>query len=441
MNVIIGFILYSILFVDVISPKAWHGCTIPLFGLGGKRETIARNDGKSSVKSGSSGVKRFLTLRSKVRIEANDIQQSTKGGQTPTRFILPMFNLQHGDPITHQKHASHRGNSKKKKILVLMSDTGGGHRASAEALDQAIKDRYHGKIGLQIIDIWTDHARWPYNKFVPVYRFLAKHPLLWRGFYMYGLFPPTKLLTEISSKRSSYKGFKLAIEQADPDLVVSVHPLCQLMPISVVKEMNKKRSPSKPPIPFITVVTDLGGAHSCWFDRRADAVFVPSEAVRKIALRNGMPEAKIKLVGLPIRPAFWKAPKSKASMRKALGLTPKVRTVMLMGGGDGVGGIGPIATEVAAKLKKLDVPSQLVVICGHNKKIADKLSSQIRSSERFNVMIKGFVKNIDQFMTASDCLITKAGPGTIAESMTRGLPLILSSYLPGQVKFNNQDLG
>jgi 1,2-diacylglycerol 3-beta-galactosyltransferase len=28
--------------------------------------------------------------------------------------------------------------------------------------------------------------------------------------------------------------------------------------------------------------------------------------------------------------------------------------------------------------------------------------------------------------------VTKAGPGTIAEAMTRGLPMVLSSFLPGQ---------
>ena len=49
------------------------------------------------------------------------------------------------------------------------------------------------------------------------------------------------------------------------------------------------------------------------------------------------------------------------------------------------------------------------------------------------VLIKGFVNNIDQYMAASDCLVTKAGPGTIAESMIRGLPIVLSYFLPGQV--------
>jgi len=161
----------------------------------------------------------------------------------------------------------------KKKLLILISDTGGGHRASAQAIHQALNEQFPRKFDVNIMDIWTEHANPPFNTFVPVYRFVAKHPMLWRGFYLYGMFPPTKLFTEWWSWKNSYKSFKSAIEKADPDFVLSVHPLCQLMPLSIVEEMNKKRSPKKR-IPFVTVVTDLGGAHTTWFDKRVDAVTI-----------------------------------------------------------------------------------------------------------------------------------------------------------------------
>jgi 1,2-diacylglycerol 3-beta-galactosyltransferase len=389
------------------------------------------------------------------------------------------------------------GSSTKKKLLILMSDTGGGHRASAQAIDQALQDQYPGRIDVKIMDIWTEHAKWPFNRFVPMYRFLAKHPLLWRGFYAYGLFPPTKLFTELDSQRVCYKGFKKAIEAADPDFVVSVHPLCQLMPISIIREMNKKRV-NKPRIPFVTVVTDLGSAHTCWFDRRADAVYVPSLAVRDIALRNYIPANKILMKGLPIRPKFWQPAAPKALLRRAMGIASDAKTVLLMGGGDGVGGLDNIATEIAAKLKTLDFRTQLLVVCGHNQKIKEQLTQrlvtsaartadgsgnsgggvggsggpegvwaaltsplrlvnrlgQTRSSaslggcalladssgppkptaSKLKVSVQGFVQNVDELMGAADLLVTKAGPGTIAEAMTRGLPLVLSSYLPGQVR-------
>ena len=135
---------------------------------------------------------------------------------------------------------------------------------------------------------------------------------------------PTKLFTETWSWMSSYWSFKDAIVSRDPDMVVSVHPLCQLMPIWVVEQMNKNRNRSKPPIPFVTVVTDLGGAHSTWFDRRADAVFVPSEAVKKLAMKTRLRNDKIVLRGLPIRPSFWKRGRSKEVLEGHIGAGERV---------------------------------------------------------------------------------------------------------------------
>ena len=328
-----------------------------------------------------------------------------------------------------------RGGSKKnakKRILILMSDTGGGHRASAQAIDRAISEQIPGKVDVSVMDIWTDHAKWPFNNFVPYYRFLAKHPLLWRGMYLFGNFPPTKLFTEMWSWYSCYPSFRNAIVQTDPDLVVSVHPLCQLMPISAVKEMNKVRDPEKLRIPFVTVVTDLGGAHSTWFDKRTDAIFIPGDAVRKIAINNRIDPAKIIMRGLPIRPAFWKPSKPKAKLRKALDLSQKVKTVLLMGGGDGVGGLDAIATSIAGRLGKSSKSSQVVVICGHNAQTGDALKAKAWPTN-VRMVVKGFCENIDEYMAASDLLVTKAGPGTIAEAMIQGLPCVLSSFLPGQV--------
>lgn len=324
------------------------------------------------------------------------------------------------------------GSSDKKRILILICDTGGGHRASAQAIDQAIKDIHGSKVDVSILDIWTDHGKWPFNTMVPVYRFLAKHPLLWRAFYEYGQFPPTKKFTEIYSKVVCYDSFRKAIVDKKPDVVVSVHPLCQLMPLSIVSEMNKERLNGKSMIPFITVVTDLGGAHPTWFDKRADLIFVPSESVKKIALKIGIEPKKIVTRGLPVRPSFWKPSLSKDKLRENLDLASNAKTVLIMGGGDGVGGLYEITREIGKKLGEIKDKIQIIAICGHNHDVFKQLQC-FKWPKNIDVKVKGFVNNIDEYMGASDCLVTKAGPGTIAEAMIRGLPLVLSSFLPGQV--------
>lgn len=48
----------------------------------------------------------------------------------------------------------------------------------------------------------------------------------------------------------------------------------------------------------------------------------------------------------------------------------------------------------------------------------------------------GFVTNMAEHMVGADLLISKAGPGTIAEAASLGLPVLLTSYLPGQEEGN-----
>ena len=48
----------------------------------------------------------------------------------------------------------------------------------------------------------------------------------------------------------------------------------------------------------------------------------------------------------------------------------------------------------------------------------------------------GFVTNMAEYMVAADILVSKAGPGTISEAAAVSLPVLLTSFLPGQEEGN-----
>ena len=48
----------------------------------------------------------------------------------------------------------------------------------------------------------------------------------------------------------------------------------------------------------------------------------------------------------------------------------------------------------------------------------------------------GFVDNMAQWMGAVDLVVTKAGPGTIAEALAVGAPLLITGHLRGQERRN-----
>jgi 1,2-diacylglycerol 3-beta-galactosyltransferase len=71
----------------------------------------------------------------------------------------------------------------------------------------------------------------------------------------------------------------------------------------------------------------------------------------------------------------------------------------------------------------------LVIVCGRNQKLKATLESCTWENP---TLIYGFTRDMPDFMRAADFIVTKAGPGTVAEALNAQLPIILYSKLPGQ---------
>ncbi len=185
-----------------------------------------------------------------------------------------------------------------------------------------------------------------------------------------------------------------------------------------------------PPPPFATVVTDLTACHPTWFHARVDACFVPTEDVAAQALDAGLALRQIVMHGLPIRPAFAAPLPPRGALRKRLGLAPDGAVVLLVGGGEGMGALEDTAAALDARLPP---DAHVIIVCGRNAALADKLRA---APWRLRVVVNGFVSNMEEWMGAADVVITKAGPGTIAEALIRGVPLMLNGAIPCQEEGN-----
>lgn len=316
---------------------------------------------------------------------------------------------------------------KQKRVLILMTDTGGGHRASAEAIKSTFELEYGNEYEVTVTDLWTDHTPWPFNQLPKSYSFLVKHNTLWKATF-HGTAPrfvhqPHFAFTSVFIARKVMRG----LLKHRPDIIVSVHPLMQHVPIRLLKARGLLKK-----IPFATVVTDLSTGHPTWFHRLVTRCYCPAKEVAERALRAGLKPSQIRVFGLPIRPSFCRAVRPKRELRGELGMDDDLPAVLLMGGGEGMGPVEATAKALGASLYDEQTGSakgQLVVICGRNKKLIKKLQS---AEWTIPVQIKGFQTNMEEWMGACDCIITKAGPGTIAEAMIRGLPLLLNDYIAGQ---------
>jgi len=311
-----------------------------------------------------------------------------------------------------------------KKILYLFSDTGGGHRAGAKSLINSVKKIGKEEYSQEMIDFFAEGSDFlnffaklygPLIKFSPktwgfLYRMLDNQKVMWFFEKFTGLFIINSLVKIIKEK--------------NPDVLVSVHPLVNHFTISAMKKIGKK-------IPFIVVVMDPVTFHRTWITPEADRYVVATKEAKDLALKYGAKEEKIHIIGLPIDPKFAEGPMDKRLSRKEDGLDENKTTILVMGGGEGGGGIFEIVKEIADSPLNL----QTIVISGRNKALQNKLEEYSKKC-RTKIKVHGFTDQVYKIMSQSDIIVTKAGPGSIAEALAMNLPIIINSWLPGQEEGN-----
>ncbi|XVF48013.1 hypothetical protein PTKIN_Ptkin03bG0156200 [Pterospermum kingtungense] len=323
------------------------------------------------------------------------------------------------------------GAERSKNVLILMSDTGGGHRASAEAIRDAFRIEFGDEYRVFVKDVWKEYTGWPLNNMEKSYKFMVKHVQLWKVAF-HSTSPRWIHSCYLAAIAAYYaKEVEAGLMEYKPDIIISVHPLMQHIPLWVLKWQSLQKK-----VVFVTVITDLNTCHPTWFHPGVNRCYCPSKEVAKRALYDGLEESQIQVFGLPIRPSFARAVLSKDELRKELEMDPDLRAVLLMGGGEGMGPVKKTAMALGESLYDKDQGKpigQLIIICGRNKALASTLES---GAWKIPVKVRGFETQMEKWMGACDCIITKAGPGTIAEALIRGLPIVLNDYIPGQEKGN-----
>lgn len=301
-----------------------------------------------------------------------------------------------------------------------MSDTGGGHRASADALAEALRCQHGDELDCQVVDLLTGYASWPLNHAAGCYEpAVERHLWLWRAGWRVTQHAGAWRAIERLAQRWQAGGLQRFAADHGADLYVSVHPLLN----HVVRRSLARQHPAAR---FATVVTDLDSAPSQWYDPGVDLLVAPCPAVQAAALRAGLPASRVRLLGLPIRLQFGQIRLDHRQARAALGLEQRP-TVLLLGGGAGIGRLEEIALALAPALAARD--GQLAVVCGRNDALRSRLAAR---RWPLPVRVASYVDDMPVWMAAADLLVSKAGPGTIAEALACGLPLLLSSYVPGQ---------
>ena len=305
---------------------------------------------------------------------------------------------------------------KKPHILFLFSDAGGGHRTASEAIIEALHLEFGDAIVTEMVDFLQDYAPPPYNRLPHIYPDLVRVPELWGvGFYISDGRRQARIMTSTLWPIVRRAARRLVREHPS-DMLVSVHPLANSF---FLKALGKNRPP------FITVVTDMVSTHALWFDQRADLILVPTEMARQRAVEYTMLPEKVRVVGQPVAESCSAPPGNKITLRDRLNWPQDKTIVLLVGGAEGM---GPLA-ETARAIDESGLDVGQVIVTGRNTRLKAELEAHTWENPTF---IYGFIHDMPCFMCAADVLVSKAGPGTIAEALNAALPIILDAKLPGQ---------
>jgi len=225
-----------------------------------------------------------------------------------------------------------------------------------------------------------------------------------------------------AAKRNVHKTnspkLKRLFDRLKPDAVVCT----QAFPCGMVADYKQTYAAR---LPLVAVLTDYV-PHSYWIYEAVDCYITPSEDVSLRLIKKGVASEKIKSLGIPFDPKF-NEPLDKNGIFNKHKLSPGVPTILIMGGGQG---LGPIK-KIVQSLEKVDGDIQEIVITGTNKKLYNSLKRKIRKYKK-KVIVFGYTQNINELMYIADIVISKPGGVTTSEVLAKAKPMIIVQPLPGQ---------
>ncbi len=313
-----------------------------------------------------------------------------------------------------------------KRALFLISDTGGGHRSASNAITAALDEIEEPFAFEHRIEDVAAHCSFPLTQLGLGYSMALRYAPPVYGALYYATNGRRRYRALVRFCEPLYRErLRDLFLSYKPDVIVSVHPLLNHAALRARADAGMEN------IPIVTVITDLGKVHESWLMPDADAVVVPAREVYERALSRGISPSRLRLLGQPIHPRFDDVVGTKQELRDALGLPHDKMIVMLMAGGEGGGKLLPTTLALA----KARLPIHLLVVCGRNEPVKQKLE-EMEQSLPTSMTVLGFTDNIPEYFRAVDLLVTKAGPGSLAEANAAQLPVVVYDYVPGQERGN-----
>ncbi len=241
------------------------------------------------------------------------------------------------------------------------------------------------------------------------------------NYWLLADFAPTRALTGSLAYALGAARLARLVEQQRPDVVVSTYP-------GVTEVLGRLRQCNRLGVPAVSAITDLA-ALRYWSHPGVDLHLVTHpESVAEV--RSIAPESEI----VPVRglnsPDFA-TPPSQAEARRALGLPPEPKVVVVSGGGWAVGDLeGAVEATLGVD------GAVAVVLCGRNEAVRTRMERRYAGRRRVRVM--GFTDRMADLLAAADALVHSTAGLTVLEAYVSGCPTISYGWGRAHIRANNR---
>jgi processive 1,2-diacylglycerol beta-glucosyltransferase len=301
-----------------------------------------------------------------------------------------------------------------------------GHRSASLAIEKAIKNQFPQTQTLTLNAFNYIHPRGEKIINFLYMLLIQKTPFVWSYLYDNPYWVRKTQRSKEVIHHFNFPKLEALFNDFKPTAVVST----QAFPCGMVADFKRIK---KARLPLVAVLTDFV-PHSYWIYDTIDYYITPSEEVKRRLIRKGIDPQRIKTFGIPFDLKFNKY-MNKTEIRNKLNLQINSFTILIMGGGQG---LGPIKNIVKA-LENLSFDLQEIVVCGTNHRVYCWLKKRLGKFKK-KIFLFGYAHNIEELMSAADLIITKPGGVTCAEALSKGLPMIIISPIPGQEANNTSYL-
>ena len=289
---------------------------------------------------------------------------------------------------------------------------GAAHARAAAALRQAFRD-LRPSVHAEVVDTLPHCAAWfraYYNSYVIP---LAIWPGLWRWI-------ESKQSQSESTgpnwlyRRGAQPLFRFLRDYAADVVIATEVGACELAALC------KREGHAN----FLLVGVELMDFNRAWVQPEVDLFLTTHPDLAAELVSAGAPASKVVTTGQPIHPAFASLP-SRAVAREKLGVKADAVQILLSLGSQGFGTPERILKEIL----KVRADLEVVLLAGRNRRIEKRLKERCKHLPQVRVL--GWVDNIQEWMVASDLMISKPGGGTLMEGFACGLPMLAFDPLPG----------